>query len=165
MPHAPGDEVGLGMRIWVSGGLLIWGAAEERCQKRQKTDKRWTELRPQSRNRSSNKYIYSVLFIYVFFLFLVIVCRCYWPGCCYCCRALGWLTFSHKIFHFISYLLGSVFWLVVCETIFHTTFDLLSARAWIFCFRSTPCVWSLNLPRCPSDWIPKTESVNQMKLN
>jgi len=52
---------------WGSGVLGSYGVAEERCQKRQKTDKRWSELRPQSRNRSSNNYIYIYIYIYLLF--------------------------------------------------------------------------------------------------
>lgn len=91
---------------WGSGVLGSYGVAEERCQKRQKTDKRWSELRPQSRNRSSNKYIYIYIYIFCFIYFLVIVCCWHCLAFCYCCWALCWLTFSHKIFHFISYLLS-----------------------------------------------------------
>lgn len=96
----------LGIR-W-SGHLAIRGATELRRSvakkgKRPTNDEANSDRKAATEART-NIYIY--IYIFCFIYFLVIVCCWHCLAFCYCCRALCWLTFSHKIFHFISYLLS-----------------------------------------------------------
>lgn len=148
MPHAPTDGAGLGSGMSsfrAPVDLLLGGGDAD--QKRQKTDKRWSELRPQSRNRSSNKYIYIYSHVFSLFFGNSLFHRV--------SAIVAVLTFSHKIFHFILYLIAVSLFVLCCfgclyvKQFFTQPSIRRSRGAWLFCFRSTPCVWSLNLPDGP----------------